>query len=87
VINPNTGEDMTAILGKAYASQDIELDGDLGFDFSAVQDVRTAVFQTIGAASVCWEDVPTGIFNSDRAASLGEGLVAWLEDHYGSRSG
>ena len=75
------------VLPAALEAHDIE-HTDQGFDFSAVTDVKAAVFQTIGAASVCWEDPGgAGVFDSTRAAALGEGLVAWLEDHYGSRSG
>lgn len=63
-------------------AHDIKKSTDVGFDFSDVNDVRTAVYQTIGAASVCWENLAgAGVFESTRAAQLGEGLVNWLIEH------
>jgi len=61
---------------------------DQGFDFDGIEDVRAAVFQTIGAASVCWQSPEgAGVFDSTRAAALGEGLLAWLDTHYAARAG
>ena len=36
-----------------------------------------AVFQALGAASVCWEDMSgTGVFQSERAKQIGDTLLA-----------
>jgi hypothetical protein len=38
--------------------------------------VETAVYQALGAASVCWESMSgTGIFNDRQARAIGEGLM------------
>lgn len=61
---------------------DIKEATDVGFDFSDVHDLHNAVYQSIGAASVCWENPGgAGVFDSTRAAALGEGLIAWLVEH------
>lgn len=42
-------------------------------------NVREAVFQAIGAASTCWENMEgTGIFDSDRAKQIGDELMEWV---------
>jgi hypothetical protein len=62
--------------------RDIKMTTDVGFDFSDVHDLHNAVYQSIGAASVCWENPGgAGVFDSTRAAALGEGLIAWLVEH------
>lgn len=39
--------------------------------------LETAVFEAIGAASVCWENMTgTGVFQDGRARAIGETLVA-----------
>lgn len=42
------------------------------------EDATSAIFQALGAASMCWMDTPTGIFDSTRAKWVGDGLIAWL---------
>lgn len=38
--------------------------------------IESAVFQALGAASVCWEEMSgTGTFQSDRAKEIGEALI------------
>jgi hypothetical protein len=43
----------------------------------------SAVFQAIGAASVCWEDgkVPHGVFDEQQALAICNGLIAYLKAH------
>src|SRR4051794_34637384 len=52
--------DFIALIGPAEhideISRDIKMTTDVGFDFSDVTDLHTAVYQSIGAASVCWEN-------------------------------
>jgi len=49
------------------------------FEFQTEEDgtlsLEAAVYQAIGAASVCWDDVPHGLFNSDRAKTIAEALM------------
>ena len=43
-------------------------------------DVSSAIFQALGAASVCWEKIEdAGIFDSTRAEWIGEGLLSYLQ--------
>ncbi len=53
------------------------------FKFSPEQDgtlpLRTAVTQAIGAASVCWDGVPHGVFLPDRAMEIVDALMEFLE--------
>lgn len=52
------------------------------FEFTREDDgslpLKTAVFQALGAASVCWDGVPSGIFREDRAKEIGEALMAQI---------
>jgi hypothetical protein len=40
---------------------------------------QAAIFQALGAASVCWSETPSGIFDSTRAKEIGEKLLAELD--------
>lgn len=41
--------------------------------------IEEAVFQALGAASMCWEWPQfAGVFDSIRAQAIGEELMAWL---------
>lgn len=56
------------------------------FDFTYEEDgslsLEAAVFQALGAASTCWERLSgTGVFDSDRAKTIGEALVGFIRDH------
>lgn len=47
-----------------------------GMDEFAPLTLEEAVYQAIGAASVCWEDVAkAGVFDSDRAKAIGDALL------------
>lgn len=53
----------------------------MGFEFAREEDgslsLESAVFQALGAASVCWESMAgTGVFDSDQAKEIGEALLA-----------
>jgi hypothetical protein len=40
------------------------------------EDLRSAVFQALGAASACWDDLSNaGVFQSERARGIGEELL------------
>lgn len=46
------------------------------FEFDELDaDLASYVFQALGAASMCWEERPTGIFESTRAKEIGEKLL------------
>lgn len=48
-------------------------------DWNSTTSLEEAVFQSIGAASGCWEDLAgAGIFNSDRAKQIGDELLEFI---------
>lgn len=55
------------------------------FEFQVGEDevftLENAVFQALGAASMCWSETPTGVFDSERAKEIGDRLVAWVRTH------
>lgn len=46
------------------------------------EDMRSAVMQAMGSASMAWVETPQGEFDSDWAKAVGEGLINWLNEHY-----
>lgn len=43
--------------------------------------LQTAVYEAIGAASVCWESMEgTGTFDDDRATEIAQALVDFVEN-------
>ena len=46
--------------------------------------LEEAVFQALGAASVCWENIDkAGVFKSERARDIGMELLEWIDAHQG----
>lgn len=41
--------------------------------------LKDAVFQALGEASMCWSDIPAGVFDSIHAAAIGDRLMATIE--------
>lgn len=61
------------------------------FDFQPEEDgtlsLETAVFQAIGAASMCWETLRgAGEFQSVRAKLIGEALMRKIHETYGVKA-
>ena len=57
----------------------------MAFEFQLEDDgslsLESAVFQALGAASVCWDTVENaGVFHSDRAKEIGDTLVTFIRD-------
>lgn len=50
------------------------------YTISPKADLHQAVFESLGAASVCWIPRPTGEFDSERAKEIGDELVRWIQD-------
>lgn len=55
------------------------------FEFQPEHDgtlpLATAVFQALGAASVCWDSMEgTGVFQSERAKAIGDALLAVIKE-------
>ena len=43
---------------------------------AARQDLPRIVFEALGEASMCWDPIPAGVFNSSRAKEIGDRVVA-----------
>jgi Flp pilus assembly pilin Flp len=43
--------------------------------------IENAVFQALGAASVCWSVAPSGIFDETDALAVGHTLLAEIAEH------
>ena len=43
------------------------------------EELSTEVLTAIGEASMCWQEVPTGVFDSDRAKRVAENLLIYIE--------
>lgn len=51
------------------------------FNFDDAETPEAAIYQALGAASMCWEHVEkAGVFQSDRASKIGEALLTRLEE-------
>jgi uncharacterized protein YegP (UPF0339 family) len=70
---------------------DITPEVETGFDARAIYDqaaaevdpdpLRSVIFQALGAASACWENLAgAGVFESDRAKAIGDDLLDFLRE-------
>jgi hypothetical protein len=50
------------------------------------KDLKQAVGEALGAASVAWEGSPTGVFQDDFALDIHKKLIAYIEEHYERKS-
>lgn len=50
------------------------------FDKQKGQGIETFVYEAIGAASMCWEETPRGVFNGERAKEIGDALMEEIRD-------
>lgn len=47
------------------------------------EDLTQAVHVAVGAASACWENLAgAGVFDSDRARDVAQGLIGYIEANY-----
>lgn len=47
------------------------------------EDLSEAVFQALGAASSCWDNLlGAGVFESERARDIGIDLMTYINDNY-----
>lgn len=46
-------------------------------------NIEQAVFEALGAASMCWSEPPTGEFDSARAEKIGEALLKTVREAAG----
>lgn len=43
-----------------------------------MEKIKQAVYEAIGAASMCWSETPKGVFDSTKANKIGEDLISKL---------
>lgn len=59
---------------------DLRRSGDEGFtELEGKERMLTAIFQGLGAASVCWTESPNGVFMAQRAEQIGMAIMAEIE--------
>lgn len=52
------------------------------FEFDRAVTRADHVFQALGAASVCWDNLSgAGVFDSTRAKAIGDALLVYLAEH------
>jgi hypothetical protein len=55
----------------------------IDLELDAAPNLEAAIHQTVGFASVCWENLEgTGVFDSDNAHEAALQLQAWIEARY-----
>lgn len=53
------------------------------FEFDHCEDLRQAVYEAVGAASVCWESMEgTGVFDTTRASAVADALLQYVNERY-----
>jgi hypothetical protein len=52
-------------------------------DILTAPDLSTAVYLALGAASMCWSEVPAGVFEDSRAKLIGQALMQYAEGVHG----
>lgn len=66
-----------SLAGERWEPQFIEGDTD---------ELAIAVYQAVGAASTCWDNLEgAGIFNDRKAVWVAAGLLRWIESRYTTR--
>jgi hypothetical protein len=53
----------------------------LGYGEIAMTKLEETVFKAIGAASMCWSETPTGIYDSSRAKQIAEDLIKEINNN------
>ncbi len=46
------------------------------------EDINEIIFQAIGEASMCWDPIPIGVFDSSKAKEIGDKLISKIKRHY-----
>jgi hypothetical protein len=46
-----------------------------------MENLRDIVFQAMGQVSMCWSEVPKGVFDSVQAVKIADEVMAAIEEH------
>ena len=55
---------------------------DVDLELDKAVDLSSAIHQTVGFASMCWLETPTGEFDSTAAHNAAVQLQEWIEARY-----
>jgi hypothetical protein len=47
-----------------------------------MKDLEELVYLTIGRASMCWSEIPRGVFDDQEASRLGKALMEAIEQRF-----
>lgn len=47
-------------------------------DYELPDEVKTAIFTALGSASMCWDPIPSGVFDSTLASKIGHTLSKFI---------
>lgn len=51
--------------------------------FDNCESLKEAVYQAVGAASVCWDDMEhAGVFQEQQATEVAEDLLSWIREEF-----
>ena len=48
---------------------------------SGIDKLKTKVFEALGEASMCWDEIPTGVFDSTNAERIGNELMGFIAEY------
>lgn len=60
----------------------MEQDSILTYSLEGAESIAEAVYTALGSASVCWDSVPHGTFDAERATEIAQGLLHWILMRY-----
>lgn len=43
--------------------------------------LKARVLEALGEASMCWDSIPTGVFQETNAVRIAEGLMSWIDEY------
>lgn len=49
------------------------------------KELRDKIFVALGEVSMCWSEIPKGIFDSNDAIRIGEELIKEIEKNYNNK--
>ena len=50
----------------------------IGIDKISTDDIKTQIYLAIGEASMCWNPIPSGVFDSTRASEISDRLYGTI---------
>ena len=55
-------------------------------ELMTAEKLKEIIFQNLGAASMCWSEIPKGVFDSTKAEKIGteimEAIIFYINDEY-----